>query len=79
MLWELSHRAPGMIKRLLRRAAQAQLPEGYDIDTHFTPRYNPWDQRLCLMPDSEFYSAIRDDGVRWSPTRSTISMPPGSH
>lgn len=63
MLWELSHRAPGMIKRILRRAAQAQLPEGYDIDTHFTPTYNPWDQRLCLMPDSEFYSAIRDDGV----------------
>jgi cation diffusion facilitator CzcD-associated flavoprotein CzcO len=63
LLWELSHRAPGLVKRLLRKAAVAHLPEGYDVDTHFTPRYNPWDQRMCLMPNSEFYKAIREDGV----------------
>src|SRR5260370_8169176 len=31
----------------------------YDIDRHFTPRYNPWDQRLCLVPDADFFRAIR--------------------
>ena len=32
----------------------------YDIATHFTPRYNPWDQRLCLVPDGDLFKAIRD-------------------
>jgi cation diffusion facilitator CzcD-associated flavoprotein CzcO len=34
------------------------LPEGYDVGTHFTPRYNPWDQRLCLVPDADMFEAI---------------------
>jgi cation diffusion facilitator CzcD-associated flavoprotein CzcO len=32
---------------------QRRLPEGYDVDTHFNPRYNPWDQRLCLVPNGD--------------------------
>ena len=52
-----------MVKKLLRKAAVDHLPEGYDVDTHFTPRYDPWDQRICLMPNSEFYTAIRNGGV----------------
>ena len=32
----------------------------YDVATHFTPRYNPWDQRLCLVPDGDLFSAIRE-------------------
>ena len=48
-------------------AAPAQggqhLPEGYDVDTHFKPRYNPWDQRLCLIPDADLYIAITDGGA----------------
>ena len=63
LLWELAHRTPGLVKRILRKAAIDHLPEGYDVDTHFTPRYNPWDQRICMMPNFEFYAAIRDDGV----------------
>jgi cation diffusion facilitator CzcD-associated flavoprotein CzcO len=35
------------------------LPAGYDLKTHFTPPYKPWDQRLCLVPDSDFFRAIR--------------------
>ena len=35
-----------------------RLPEGYDVDTHFTPRYEPWDQRLCLVPDGDLFEAI---------------------
>ena len=36
----------------------AQLPAGYDVDTHFKPRYEPWDQRLCLVPDGDLFKAI---------------------
>ena len=31
----------------------------YDVETHFTPRYNPWDQRLCLVPDGDLFEAIK--------------------
>jgi monooxygenase len=34
------------------------LPAGYDVDTHFNPRYGPWDQRLCLVPDGDLFKAI---------------------
>jgi cation diffusion facilitator CzcD-associated flavoprotein CzcO len=42
----------------LRRLAR-DLPPGFDIETHFTPRYNPWDQRVCLVPDSDLFLAIK--------------------
>jgi cation diffusion facilitator CzcD-associated flavoprotein CzcO len=59
LTFQLSRRAPGVIKALLRKGAAMQLPKGYDIGTHFTPRYNPWDQRLCLVPDGDLFKAIR--------------------
>jgi cation diffusion facilitator CzcD-associated flavoprotein CzcO len=46
-----------MRRMLLDGAAQA-LPEGYEVDKHFKPRYRPWDQRLCLVPDSDLFKAI---------------------
>jgi monooxygenase len=55
----LSRRTPRLVKALLRRGVVAQLPAGYDVATHFTPRYNPWDQRLCLVPDGDLFTAIR--------------------
>ncbi len=39
--------------------AQRQLPEGYDVEKHFGPRYNPWDQRLCLVPRGDLFRSIR--------------------
>ncbi|MCV7198447.1 flavin-containing monooxygenase [Mycobacterium angelicum] len=60
VLWFLSRKLPGMIKWMLRRKAVNSLPKGYDVDTHFKPRYNPWDQRLCLIPDADLYNAIAD-------------------
>jgi cation diffusion facilitator CzcD-associated flavoprotein CzcO len=45
---------------MLRRGVERQLPPGYEIDTHFKPRYNPWDQRLCLVPDGDLFRAISD-------------------
>ena len=35
------------------------MPEGFDIDTHFTPAYEPWDQRLCFCPDGDLFRALR--------------------
>ncbi|MCK9249643.1 MAG: NAD(P)/FAD-dependent oxidoreductase [Solirubrobacteraceae bacterium] len=58
-VYQLSQRRPETVKRFLRRILERQLPDGYDIDRHFTPRYDPWDQRLCLAPDGDLFRAIR--------------------
>ncbi|MEX0942324.1 MAG: NAD(P)/FAD-dependent oxidoreductase [Pseudomonadales bacterium] len=50
---------PERVKKMLLDGVRAALPAGYDVDTHFTPTYNPWDQRLCLVPDSDFFEAIK--------------------
>jgi monooxygenase len=60
LVFQVSRRTPGVMKRLVRKSATAQLPQGYDVDTHFAPRYNPWDQRLCLAPDGDLFEAIRN-------------------
>jgi monooxygenase len=54
----LSRRRPGAVKRMVRRGLERSLPPGYDIDTHFEPTYDPWDQRLCLVPDGDLFAAI---------------------
>ncbi len=58
--YQLSRRRPQAVKRFVRKGVEAALPEGYDIDKHFTPRYNPWDQRICLVPNGDLFKAIRD-------------------
>ncbi|PXY22694.1 flavin-containing monooxygenase [Prauserella muralis] len=59
LLYQLSRRRPRLVRGLIRRATIAQLPPGYDVDTHFRPSYQPWDQRLCLVPDGDLFRAIR--------------------
>jgi monooxygenase len=56
--FQLSRRRPELMKRFLRRQVVRQLPQGYDVDAHFRPRYDPWDQRLCLVPDGDLFRAI---------------------
>jgi monooxygenase len=56
--YRLSRWRPGLVRRLLRLGALRQLPEGFDVDTHFNPRYDPWDQRLCLAPNGDLFQAI---------------------
>jgi cation diffusion facilitator CzcD-associated flavoprotein CzcO len=56
--FQLSRHRPAMVKRLLRDQVKRQLPDGYDVGTHFSPRYNPWDQRLCLVPNGDLFEAI---------------------
>ena len=57
-IYQLSRRRPDALRRFIRKQAIAQLPDGYDVDTHFRPRYAPWDQRLCLVPDGDLFAAI---------------------
>src|SRR5436309_3136569 len=56
--FQLSRRAPKFMRKLMRAGVKKALPEGYDVDTHFNPRYNPWDQRVCLVPDGDLFEAI---------------------
>lgn len=58
--YQLSRRAPNVMKSVLRRGLERELPADYDIGTHFTPRYQPWDQRLCVIPDGDLFRSIRD-------------------
>jgi monooxygenase len=57
--YQLSRRRPAMIRDWIRKVTIKQLPPGYDVGTHFNPAYNPWDQRLCLVPDGDLFKAIR--------------------
>jgi monooxygenase len=56
----LSRRRPHLVRRLLRKGLERQLPSEFDIDRHFTPRYDPWDQRLCVVPDGDLFEALRN-------------------
>jgi cation diffusion facilitator CzcD-associated flavoprotein CzcO len=60
LVWFIARKTPRFGKRLLRRVAERNLPPGYDIDTHFKPPYEPWDQRLCIMLSADLYQAISD-------------------
>jgi monooxygenase len=57
-IYRLCRRRPERAKRMIRALMERRLPPGYDIDKHFTPRYAPWDQRLCLVPDNDLFDAI---------------------
>ncbi|WAC53593.1 flavin-containing monooxygenase [Gordonia sp. SL306] len=59
LLFELCQRFPSVARRMIRKINASQLPEGYPVDTHFNPPYNPWDQRLCVVPDSDLFRTIR--------------------
>ncbi len=59
-LYQLSRHRPAIVRGLVRKANVALLPRGYDVDTHFRPTYDPWDQRLCLVPDGDLFRAIAD-------------------
>ena len=58
--YNLCKRRPDKVKAYLLKLVRAQLPDGYDIEKDFTPRYNPWDQRLCLITDGDLFAAIRE-------------------
>ena len=56
--YQVLRRHPEAGRRLLRRRALRRLPDGYPVDTHFAPRYDPWDQRLCVAPDGDLFDVL---------------------
>ncbi len=58
VFFNLARKRPAKVKEKLLDEVRKLLPQGYDVGTHFTPRYNPWDQRLCLVPDADMFEAI---------------------
>lgn len=60
VIWFLARKTPPVMKWMLRQQAVRNLPAGYDVDLHFKPPYEPWDQRLCLSPDADLYTAVAE-------------------
>ncbi|NNE74414.1 MAG: NAD(P)/FAD-dependent oxidoreductase [Acidimicrobiales bacterium] len=58
--YEFAQKRPRPIKKMLRKGVERELPDDFDIDTHFTPQYDPWDQRLCAAPAGDIFKVIRD-------------------
>lgn len=59
LFYNLARKRPERTKERLLGMVREHLGPDYDVETHFTPRYNPWDQRLCLVPDADLFDAIR--------------------
>jgi monooxygenase len=61
MMWiyQLAQRRPDYVKKGILKMVREQLGPGHDVDTHFSPRYNPWEQRLCVVPDGDLFQAIK--------------------
>ena len=58
--YQLCRRFPSTMRKLLLSRVQRALGPNYDVSTHFSPRYDPWQQRLCLAPDGDLFAAIRE-------------------
>jgi monooxygenase len=61
--YQLSRRRPRLMRALIRKGAVSQLPEGFEVDRHFNPSYDPWDQRMCVCPDGDLFVALRKGGA----------------
>ncbi|MGU7774129.1 flavin-containing monooxygenase [Burkholderia sp. MR1-5-21] len=74
--YNLARRKPDQTKKFIIRAAGKQVGAGFDVAKHLTPRYEPWDQRVCLVPNGDLFQAIRagrasivtDEIERFTPT-----------
>ena len=57
-IYNLCQKQPQLARKIIRSLNVRYLPEGYDVATHFNPAYNPWDQRLCAVPDADLFRVI---------------------
>lgn len=58
IFFNLARKKPAKVKEKIIQMVRDELGNDFDVDKHFTPRYNPWDQRVCLVPDSDLFNAI---------------------
>jgi monooxygenase len=73
----VSRRWPKFAKGLYRRIVTAAVPEGFDVDKHFTPQYDPWTQRLCVAPDGDLFKTLHA-GTASITTDTIETFTPGS-
>ena len=60
LFYRLCRSRPDLAKRLILRGVRKELGPDFDVEAHFTPRYNPWDQRLCLVPNGDLFAALKE-------------------
>jgi cation diffusion facilitator CzcD-associated flavoprotein CzcO len=84
-IFKLARNRPNLVRRFLVGHARRMLGKQYDVDRHFNPDYNPWEQRLCLIPNDDLFEAIRSgkgsvvtDHIA-SFTESGIELESGEH
>lgn len=58
LFFQLSRRRPALVRRLVERGVRASLPEDFEVERHFRPAYQPWDQRLCFAADGDLFRAL---------------------
>ncbi|HAK51463.1 MAG TPA: hypothetical protein DCM54_06110, partial [Gammaproteobacteria bacterium] len=63
LFFTYSRKRPEKMKQWLVGGVRQALGPDYDVEKHFTPNYNPWDQRICLVPDADLFEAIRGGNV----------------
>jgi len=59
--YSISRALPKIVRAKIRHDINKQLPDDYDVDTHFNPPYDPWDQRICAVPDGDLFDALGTD------------------
>jgi monooxygenase len=59
-VWRVCQKYPNAARKVIRDINAKQLPAGYPVDEHFRPPYDPWDQRMCMVPDGDLFRAIRE-------------------
>ena len=57
--YRISRRYPKFMRGLIKAGVRKELGRGYDVNKHFSPRYDPWDERMCVVPDNDLFKAIR--------------------
>lgn len=60
IIWKLCQKYPKAMRKMIRKANVKMLPDGYPVDEHFNPPYDPWDQRLCAVPGGDLFKRISD-------------------
>ncbi|MEQ8403989.1 MAG: NAD(P)/FAD-dependent oxidoreductase [Oceanicaulis sp.] len=85
VFFNLARRYPGFVKKGVLKQIRETLGEDFPVETHFSPSYNPWDQRFCLAPEGDFFEALKTDKAdivtdhieRFTPTG--IQLKSGEH
>ncbi|MCQ1994515.1 alpha/beta fold hydrolase [Arthrobacter sp. zg-Y1171] len=70
-IWLFCQRWPNLARKLIRGIQSRNVPEGFELDKHLNPPYRPWDQRLCAVPDGDFFTALRSGNTTVVTGRTT--------